>query len=126
MRRIMGWMLVTTMFVGGAAACGSDSKDSSKSSDTTAAQSADTKAGSGSDSGASSNADVEAFCKQADDLAAKLKDVMKDPTKGNLSELTTSAQDLAKKAAELTSANASDSGRIQECAKKVTDAVSGG
>jgi hypothetical protein len=33
MRRIVGWMLVTTLFVAGAAACGSDSKDSSKSSD---------------------------------------------------------------------------------------------
>jgi len=124
MRRIMGWMLVTAMFVGGAAACGSDSKDSSKASETTAAQPAATKADSGS--GSSGNADVEAFCTQADDLAAKLKDVMKDPTKGNLGELTASAQDLAKKAAELTSANASDSSRIQECAKKVTDAVSGG
>jgi len=118
-------MLATAMFVGGAAACGSDSKDSSKASETTAAQPAATKADSGSGSG-SSNADVEAFCTQADDLAAKLKDVMKDPTKGNLGELTASAQDLAKKAAELTSANASDSSRIQECAKKVTDAVSGG
>jgi hypothetical protein len=119
LKKMLNWMLVGTLAMGGLAACGSDDDDDSPAK--TEATTAGTNAG---DQG-SDNADVAAYCKQAEEVAKALKDVMSDPTKGDLQQLSQEAQDLVQRAAELTSANASDTEEINACSAKISDAMGG-
>jgi hypothetical protein len=125
-KKTMTWMLALTLIAGGGlAACGSDSDGGSGSKTTTAADSGDTDGttGGGSDS---ANPDVQQFCDDAKALATDLKAVMADPTKGDVAALTQKATELTTSAAQLVSANASDTDEINACAKLITDAVTGG
>ena len=121
-KKTMTWMLALTLFAGGGlAACGSDSDGGSSSDATAAADSGDTDGG-----GDSANPDVQKFCDDAKALAADLKAVMADPTKGDVAALTQKATELTASAAQLGSANASDTDEINACAKLITDAATGG
>lgn len=112
MKKILGWTVAAVVSLGGVAACNSDSKSSSTTKATTTA-------GGG-------NAAVDEFCKQADDLAGKLKAVLADPTSADAGAVTASATKLSTDAAALISANPSETAQINACVKKLTDATSGG
>lgn len=122
-KKTMTWMIALTLFAGGGlAACGSDSDGGSSTEATEAADSGDS-GDSGSDS---ANPDVQKFCDDAKALAEELKGVMADPTKGDVAALTQKATELTTSAAQLVSANASDTDEINACSKLITDAVAGG
>lgn len=108
--------LVAAGLLFGATACGDD-----ESSDTAAAES---DAG---DTGASSsdNADVRAYCDQAEQVADELKQVMADPTSGDMAALSQEATELVSAAAQLVSANADDVDEINRCSALLTEAVGG-
>lgn len=116
MKKILGWTMVGMISLGSLAACSSDSKSTS----TTKATASSTAAGSGASSGGTA---VDTFCKEADDLAAKLKDVIKNPTSANAADVTAAASKLSTDAAALISSNPNDSAKIQACVKKLTDAA---
>ena len=117
-KKVMSWMLVATVFAGTAAACGSDAKKTT----TTAAAGGDTAGG-----GASANPEVTAFCVSVEDLTAKLKEVMADPTKAaDLAALTASAAELSTKAAALISASPADAAAVNVCVTKMSTALTGG
>ena len=69
---------------------------------------------------------VDEYCKQAEDLAAKLKEVMKDPTKGDTAAVMASATKLTTDAAALVSSEPGDAARINECSQKIADAAKPG
>ena len=119
MKKMLGWTMVAMVSVGSLAACSSDSKSSSTTKATTPAAHS-TAASSGESSG---SAAVDEFCKQSDDLAAKLKDVIANPTSANAAEVTAAASKLSSDAAALISSNPNDSAKIQACVKKLTDAA---
>jgi hypothetical protein len=125
-KKALSWMLVATVFVSTAAAC-SDDDSSSSSAKTTAADAGDTSdtTAAAGDTG-SSNPDVVAFCKSADELAQQFKDVMADPTKGDVTALTATATELSTKAATLSSASPADATAISECLQKMSTAMTGG
>lgn len=117
-------MIALTLFAGGMTACGSDSdgtKTTSAPAGTTATGGTD--AGGGTDS---ANPDVQKFCDDAKALADQLKEVIADPTKGDMVALSAKATELSTSAAQLISANASDAAKINECAQVLTTAASGG
>ena len=114
-------MLALTLLTGGVAACGS-SGGSDKASDTTVAGS-DTTAASGDSGG---NSDVDAYCKAVDAFVTKYKAANGDPTK--LGTLAADGQDLATKAGALASGgiSADEAQKVNDCAKKASDALTGG
>ena len=114
MNKMLGWTAVAMISVGSLAACSSDSKS------TTTKATKTTTATAGESSG---NAAVDKFCKESDDLAAKLKDVIANPTSANAAEVTAAATKLSSDAAALISSNPNDSAKIQACVKKLTDAA---
>jgi|GEM_PF-4871164 len=124
------WMLVATLAVSGLAACGDD--DESSESETTEAVApvteADggdtdtTEAGGGESSG---NADVAAYCEEARALAAELKDVMSDPTSGDMAALSAQATELVNAAAQLSSASPDDVDEINACSAEITSSMGG-
>ena len=127
MKKMLGWTIVAMVSLGSLAACSSDSKSTSTTKAATANTAATPAGGStaattagGSSSG---SAAVDEFCKQSDDLAAKLKDVIKNPTSANAADVTAAATKLSTDAAALISANPADSAKIQACVKKLTDAA---
>ena len=119
MMKLLGWTMVAVMSLGGLAACSSD-KDSPSTTKATTPAGGSTAASAGESSG---NAAVDEFCKQADDLAGKLKDVIANPTSANAAEVTAAASKLSTDAAALISANPNDTAKINECVKKLTDAA---
>ena len=122
MKKILGWTVAAVVSLGGVAACGSDSKSSS----TTKATTAENTNGSTETGTGSGNAAVDAFCKQADDLAVKLKAVLADPASADAAAVTASAAKLTTDAAALAGSNPSDVDKINACTKKLTDAATGG
>ena len=72
------------------------------------------------------SAAVDEYCKQADDLAKKLKAVMADPTNGDAAAVTASATKLTTDAAALMQSQPSDVAKITACSQKLTDAVKPG
>jgi hypothetical protein len=120
MKKMLGWTMVAMVSLGSLAACSSDSKSSSTTKATTPAANSTAASSSGESSG---SAAVDEFCKQSDDLAAKLKDVIKNPTSANAADVTAAATKLSSDAAALISANPGDSAKIQACVKKLTDAA---
>lgn len=69
---------------------------------------------------------VDEYCKQADDLAKKLKAVMADPTNGDAAAVTASATKLTTDAAALMQSQPSDVAKITACSQKLSDAVKPG
>lgn len=121
MKKIFGWTMVAVMSLGGVAAC---SSDAAKPSVTTATKTTTVAGGSTVAGGASAN--VEAFCKQADDLAVKLKAVIADPSSADAASVSAAAAKLATDGAALINSEPSDSARIQECIKHLTDVATPG
>ena len=120
MKKILGWTVAAVVSLSGVAACSSDSKSSSTTKATTAeVTDASTATGTG-------NAAVDAFCKQADDLAVKLKAVIADPASADAAAVTASAAKLSTDAASLIGSNPSEADQINACTKKLTDAATGG
>jgi len=125
-KKAMSWMLVATVFVSTAAACGDD--DSSTAKTTIAADAgdtADTTAAAG-DAGASTNPDVAAFCKSADELGVEFKKVMADPASGDVTALSAKATELSTQAATLSSSSPADATAISDCLTKMSTAMTGG
>lgn len=77
---------------------------------------AETPAGTG-------NAAVDTFCKDANELAAKLKAVIADPASGDVASVTVSATKLSTDSAALIASQPADSAKISACAKALADAV---
>jgi hypothetical protein len=117
-------LLGATLTMG--AACGSDKKSATTTAaaTVTTAKSATTATTVATVATSPGAAAVEAFCKSADELAAKLKAGKSDPAK--LADLTKEATDFAMKAGQLTSTNAADVAAIQTCAQKVATAYTSG
>lgn len=124
MKKILGWTVAAVVSLGGVAACSSDSKSSSTTKATTAEVTDESTAGS-TETG-SGNAAVDEFCKQADDLAVKLKAVLADPASADAAAVTASAAKLTTDAAALVGSNPDDVDKINACTKKLTDAATGG
>jgi hypothetical protein len=125
-KKIASWMLVAVAFATTATACGDD--DSTKTTTTVAAGSDATTgdaAGGGGDA-VSSNPDVVAFCKSAEELGAEFKKVMADPTSGDITALTASANELTSQATTLTSASPADAQAISDCLTAMSTAMTGG
>ncbi len=95
----------------------------------TDAPTADTAASTaGTDAPKTGNASkaVDEYCKQADDLAKKLKAVMADPTNGDAAAVTASATKLTTDGAALMQSQSSDVAKITACSQKLSDAVKPG
>ena len=152
MKRFMGCAMVSVLLLGGLSACSDDDKtadttvavvateapadtaaaetvaadtvvaDESAAADTAAADTAaaDTVA---ADAPAGGDDAVAKFCSQADDLAAKFKEVMADPTKGDVAALSAQAQELSATAATLSGSNAEQAQKVSECAQKMSAAM---
>ncbi len=116
MRRVLGYLMIAGLMVGGVAGCGSDSSDGTGSDGGATTEAAGESSGGG-------NADVEAYCKAVDEYVAKAKDVGTDPAKAEA--LSTEAQELAEKATALASSglDADDATRVGECTKASTEAL---
>ena len=129
MKRFMGYAMVSVLMLGGVGACSKD-----KAADTTVAAvtaapadtaaadtaAADTVAAAGGDDA------VAAFCTQADTVAKKFKEVMADPSKGDVAALTAEAQKLSATAATLSGSNADQAAKVSECAQKMAKAMTPG
>lgn len=125
-KKLVSWMFVAAAFGSTAAACGDDNDTNTT---TTVAASADTTAGedSGDDGDAvSSNPDVAAFCQSAEELGAEFKKVMADPTSGDVTALTATANELTTQAATLSSASPADAQVISDCLTAMSTAMTGG
>ena len=85
-----------------------------------------TSAGTDAPKPGNTSAAVDEYCKQADDLAKKLKAVMADPTNGDAAAVTASATKLTTDAAALMQSQPSDVAKITACSQKLTDAVKPG
>lgn len=128
-KKLVSWMFVAAAFGSTAAACGDD--DDTKSTTTIAAgvdattgeDSGDSGSGSGE---ASSNPDVVAFCKSAEELGVEFKKVMADPTSGDVTALTATANELTTQAATLSSASPADAQVISDCLTAMSTAMTGG
>ena len=121
MKKMLNAMFVATLVIGGANACGSDDDGDKDDTETTVAESGGTVSGDVS----SDNPDVAAYCQEADELSAAIADVLADPTKGDFTELSQQANDFISRAAQLTSANPSDTEEINACGARVTEAMTG-
>ena len=145
MKRFMGCAMVSVLFLGGVGACSKD-----KASDTTVAVTAapaDTApsdtAAAGTDAATTDTASTEAvatdtaaasggdaavasFCTQVDALAKKFKEVMADPSKGDVATLTADAQKLSATAATLAGSNAEQAKKVGDCAQKMAAAMTPG
>ena len=140
MKRFMGCAMVSVLLLGGVGACSKDKAadttvaavtaapgDTAAPADTAAADTtaagtaaADTVAAAGGD------AAVAAFCTQADTVAKKFKEVMADPSKGDVAALTAEAQKLSATAATLSGSNADQAAKVSECAQKMAKAMTPG
>ena len=123
MKKMLGWTMVAMVSLGSLAACSSSSKSTSTTKAATANTTATPAGGSTAGGSSSGSSAVDAFCKQSDDLAAKLQDVIKNPTSANAADVTAAATKLSSDAAALISSNPNDSAKIQACVKKLTDAA---
>ena len=150
MKRFMGCAMVSVLFLGGVGACSKD-----KASDTTVAVTAapadtaasDTAPGdtaaAGTDAATTDAATTEAvatdtavasggdaavasFCTQVDALAKKFKEVLADPSKGDVATLTADAQKLSATAATLAGSNAEQAKKVGDCAQKMAAAMTPG
>ena len=112
MRRVLGFMMVLTLSVGGVAACGSSDSDSADSGDDT-----ETTEGGGESGG---NPDITAYCDKVQELVDKSEELLEDPTDSELqaevtdltTELGTMAADLAAQAATF---DTDDAAQFAEC-----------
>ena len=147
MKRFMGCAMVSVLFLGGVGACSKD-----KASDTTVAVTAapadtaasDTAPGdtaaAGTDAATTDAASTEAvatdtavasggdaavtsFCTQVDALTKKFKEVLADPSKGDVATLTADAQKLSATAATLAGSNAEQAKKVSDCAQKMAAAL---
>ncbi|HYI62289.1 MAG TPA: hypothetical protein VEW93_10860 [Acidimicrobiales bacterium] len=117
MRRKLGWLLVLTLLVGGAAACGDDDGDGG---DTTTTEQTDEGGDSGDGGDAGGNEAIEAFCDSVQELVDKSAELQDDPTNSDLQqEVTQLSTDLgtqgAELAAEMPNFTPEDSERFQGC-----------
>lgn len=123
-RTMMTWMLAGTLLATTAAACGSDDDKKDEKPASTEAVSEDN--GGGESTG---NADVDAYCQNAEEVAAQLKEVMADPSSsGKLQELLTKSQELATEAATLAASVAGDAAaaqKVNECSQALAAAATG-
>ena len=116
MRRVLGFMMVLTIYVGGVAACGSSDSDSADSGDDT-----ETTEGGGEGGGESGgNPDITAYCDKVQEIVDKSEELLEDPTDSELqaevtdltTELGTMAADLAAQAATF---DTDDAAQFAEC-----------
>ena len=149
MKRFMGYAMVSVLLLGGVGACSKDkaadttvtavtaAPADTAAADTVAAgtAAADTAAADTAAAGtaaadtvaAAGGGDaVAAFCTQADTVAKKFKEVMADPSKGDVAALTAEAQKLSATAATLSGSNADQAGKVSECAQKMAKAMTPG
>ena len=139
MKRFMGCAMVSVLLLGGVGGCSKDkAADTTVAADTAApaeTAAADTAA---ADTAAADTAAAEtvvaaggddavaAFCTQADTVAKKFKEVMADPSKGDVAALTAEAQKLSATAATLSGSNADQAAKVSECAQKMAKAMTPG
>jgi hypothetical protein len=119
MNRILGWTVAGVLSLGGIAGCSSD-KAATPVAKTPAAPEATT-------AGApSANPAVDTFCKEADDVATKLKAVLADPSNGDIAALSAAAAKLATDSASLISIQPAEAAKITACTQKLADAAKPG
>lgn len=116
MKKILGSVMVAGLLFAGVA-CGGDDEGTDNTETTEAADSGE--------SGGSGNSDVEEYCAEAEKLGEELAAVLEDPMSGDVAALTEQANALVAAAAELSSANADDVDRINECSAEITAALGG-
>ncbi len=116
MKKLLGSLMLTGLLFAGTA-CGSD--------DSTETETTEAPASESGESGESGDSAVAEYCAQAEELAAELKDVMADPTKGDMAALTTKSQELVAAATDLAGSSPDDLDEINACSQKITAAVGG-
>ena len=147
MKRFMGYAMVSVLLLGGVGACSKDKAAdttvtavtaapadttvtavTAAPADTAAADTAaaDTAAAAETVAAAGGGDAVAAFCTQADTVAKKFKEVMADPSKGDVAALTAEAQKLSATAATLSGSNADQAAKVSECAQKMAKAMTPG
>ena len=111
------------------AGCGSNSsKTTTVTADSTATTTDDSSSSlvaTSTDAPAAGNAAnaVDNYCKQADDLAKKLKAVMANPANADATAVMESAAKLTASSVDLIQSQPSDASKITACSQKLTDAV---
>lgn len=123
MRKTLATAALVPLLLAGATACSSTSSTSGTSSAPAAATPATT-----GDTSTGGTSAVDAYCQGVDDYVAEAKKALADPANADTSTLQQQAKELANKAKNLAAELVSNPGaatQVQECTKKLQDAMSG-